>query len=205
MTKIVALALAGLWPALRTSAFHQPSIVARTAFGPSSTTTSLHASAAPRDDVVPLDNRRAFLLAGPLAAATAAVTFTNRPSFAASTGNSTSISTVDYKAVAADVAAMVTKDPDRGPTLVRLAWHSSGTYDKMAQNGGSGSGTLRFKEELAHGANAGLADTAVQWMNPIQAKYAEQGLSFADLYTLGGGSCRHCILAAVRFFVFACF
>jgi hypothetical protein len=94
---------------------------------------------------------------------------------------------VDYKAVAADIASLVKADPDKGPTLVRLAWHSSGTYDKMSKTGGSGQGTIRFKEELAHGGNAGLADTAVAWMEPIHAKYSDAGLSYADLYTLGGG------------------
>jgi hypothetical protein len=96
---------------------------------------------------------------------------------------------VDYKAVSADIAALIKEDPDKGPTLVRLAWHSSGTYDKMSKTGGSGGGTLRFKEELAHGGNAGLAVTAVKWMDPIHAKYADAGLSYADLYTLGGGMC----------------
>lgn len=98
-----------------------------------------------------------------------------------------SAKSVDYKAVAADVASLVNEVPDRGPTLVRLAWHSSGTYDKMLKDGGSSGGTIRFKEELAHGGNAGLAATAVEWMDPIQKKYADQGLSYADLYTLGGG------------------
>jgi hypothetical protein len=62
---------------------------------------------------------------------------------------------VDYKAVSADIASLVKSEPDWGPTLVRLAWHSSGTYDKMSKSGGSGGGTLRFKEELTHGGNAG--------------------------------------------------
>jgi Peroxidase len=97
---------------------------------------------------------------------------------------------VDYKAVAKGIAALVKEVPDRGPTLVRLAWHSSGTYDKMLKDGGSAGGTIRFKEELAHGGNAGLAATAVEWMDPIQKKYADQGLSYADLYTLGGGAYR---------------
>lgn len=70
---------------------------------------------------------------------------------------------------------------------MRLAWHSSGTYDKMTKTGGSAGGTIRFKEELAHGGNAGLADTAVKWMEPIYSKYAKSGLSYADLYTLAGG------------------
>jgi hypothetical protein len=38
-------------------------------------------------------------------------------------------------------------DPDFGPTCVRLAWHASGTYDKMRKTGGSGGGTIRFKVE----------------------------------------------------------
>ena len=93
--------------------------------------------------------------------------------------------TVDYKAVAADIAKIITDAPDKGPTLVRLAWHSSGTYDKMSNSGGSGGGTIRFKEELDHGANAGLAVTAVEWLEPIHK--AHPGISYADLYTLGGG------------------
>jgi len=32
---------------------------------------------------------------------------------------------VDYKAVAADIAKLIKDDPDKGPTLVRLAWHVS--------------------------------------------------------------------------------
>ncbi len=55
----------------------------------------------------------------------------------------------------------------------------------MSKTGGSGGGTIRFKEELAHGGNAGLGKTAVVWMEKIKKKYPE--LSYADLYTLGGG------------------
>ena len=54
----------------------------------------------------------------------------------------------------------------------------------MSKTGGSEQGTIRFKEELAHGGNAGLADTAVKWLEPVHAKYP--GLSYADLYTLAG-------------------
>jgi catalase (peroxidase I) len=124
------------------------------------------------------NDRRAFVLSS-FAAATSLAVNLNFPAPALAA------ETVDYKAVSADIAAMIKEDANRGPTLVRLAWHSSGTYDKMSKTGGSGGGTIRFKEELAHGGNAGLASTAVQWMEPIYKKY--DGLSYADLYTLGGG------------------
>lgn len=167
-------------------------------------------------------NRRAFLgsfLAILVAGAA-------RPSFA----EEEAAAPLDYKAVAADVADLVKKNPDWGPTLVRLAWHSSGTckscqwyladlteslfshdmifsfvyfvvlcapprwfllvftgtYDKMSKTGGSGGGTIRFAEELAHGGNAGLAKTAVEWLEPLKAKYKD--ISYADLYTLAGVS-----------------
>ena len=56
----------------------------------------------------------------------------------------------------------------------------------MTNSGGSGRGTIRFKEELDHGANAGL-DNALNWLEPIYKKYsANADLSYADLYTLAG-------------------
>lgn len=82
-----------------------------------------------------------------------------------------------------ELADMIKKEPDWGPTFVRLAWHSSGTYDKMSKTGGSGKGTIRFKEELSHGANAGL-DKAVAKLEPLKDKYPY--VSYADLYTLAG-------------------
>ena len=93
---------------------------------------------------------------------------------------------VDYKAVANDIGDMIARVPYRGPPLVRLAWHASGTFD--ATNGipgGSNGGTIRFEEELAHTENAGLRQSAVRWLEPIHAKY--KGISYADLYTLAGG------------------
>jgi catalase (peroxidase I) len=100
--------------------------------------------------------------------------------------NAVSADAIDYKAVANDIADIVKENPDKGPTLVRLAWHSSGTYDKSTNDGGSSGGTIRFQEELSHGGNAGLSSTAVSWLEPIHTKYT--GLSYADLYTLGGGT-----------------
>lgn len=130
-----------------------------------------------------VDDRRAFLAAA--AGTMSAAAFRTGPSNFAHAATSA----VDYKAVSADVAALVQKNPDWGPTLVRLAWHSSGTYDKDTKTGGSGGGTIRFSSELKHGGNAGLADTAVQWLEPVYQKYKDDGLSYADLYTLAGGKC----------------
>ena len=80
----------------------------------------------------------------------------------------------------------------------------------MSKSGGSGGGTIRFKEELAHGANAGL-DKAVAWLEPVHKKHPQvcmprmsriqtpyrgprttltpiiyPQVSYADLYTLAG-------------------
>jgi hypothetical protein len=87
------------------------------------------------------------------------------------------------QAAAKDIEALIADDPKFGPTLVRLAWHSSGTYDRMTKTGGSSKGTIRFDEELKHGANAGL-EQAVAKLQPVMAK--NPGISFADLCTLSG-------------------
>ena len=89
----------------------------------------------------------------------------------------------DYAGASDALKAMIAADPNIGPTMLRLAWHSSGTYDAMSKTGGSGGGTIRFKEELAHGGNAGL-DKMVAKLEPIHAKFPD--VSYADLYTLGG-------------------
>ena len=138
--------------------------------------SALHVSAIPEASD---DSRRAFVANSVFAG----VSFLLYPSMPAHADG------VDYKAVASDIMDLVKANPDWGPTLVRLAWHSSGTYDKVSKTGGSGGGTIRFKSELAHGGNAGLGSTAVEWLEPIHSKYASAGLSYADLYTLAGGRC----------------
>ena len=74
-------------------------------------------------------------------------------------------------------------DGSYGPTLVRLAWHCSGTYDKNSGNGGSNGATMRFAAEANHGANAGLK-VVRDLLEPIQKKHP--GLSYSDLWTLAG-------------------
>ncbi|CAM9310857.1 unnamed protein product [Phaeothamnion confervicola] len=117
--------------------------------------------------------RRAVLDSAWLAAAGLGV-LTSTPAYAAEP---------DYAAVKAAVQALVAKNPDWGPTIVRLAWHASGSYSKPEGNGGSYGGTIRFGKELAHGGNAGL-DIAVKWMEPL--KKANPAISYGDLYTLAG-------------------
>jgi len=72
----------------------------------------------------------------------------------------------DWDLVRKEIIEIIRTKPDKGPTFVRLAWHSSGTYSKITQDGGSQKGTIRFAEELKHGANAGL-DLAVSWLEPV--------------------------------------
>ena len=91
----------------------------------------------------------------------------------------------DYAGAKSALQELITKDENIGPTMVRLAWHSSGTYDKMSKTGGNGGGTIRFKEELAHGGNAGL-DKMVAKLEPIHAKFPD--VSYADLYVLAGAT-----------------
>lgn len=68
-------------------------------------------------------------------------------------------------------------------TLIRLAWHASGTYSKVDKSGGSDGARMRFNPEASWGANAGLL-VARDALEPVKAKFP--GLSYADLYTFGG-------------------
>ncbi|EPS68866.1 hypothetical protein M569_05901 [Genlisea aurea] len=68
------------------------------------------------------------------------------------------------------------------PIILRLAWHSAGTFDHHTGTGGP-FGTIRFKSELSHGANAGL-DIAVRLLEPIKEQFPI--ITFADFYQLAG-------------------
>jgi len=74
-------------------------------------------------------------------------------------------------------------DGSYAPVLIRLAWHASGTYSITDDTGGSNGATMRFRPESAHGANAGLA-VARDLLEKVKVKYP--GISYADLWTLGG-------------------
>ncbi|KAL2938203.1 L-ascorbate peroxidase cytosolic [Bienertia sinuspersici] len=68
------------------------------------------------------------------------------------------------------------------PIMLRLAWHSAGTFDVQSRTGGP-FGTMRHQAELAHGANNGL-DIACRLLEPIKEQFPE--ISFADFYQLAG-------------------
>ena len=69
-------------------------------------------------------------------------------------------------------------------TMIRLAWHCSGTYSKHDNTGGSESARMRFEPEASWGANAGLQPVAQTALESVKAKFPE--MSYADLYTYAG-------------------
>ncbi|XP_073050657.1 L-ascorbate peroxidase, cytosolic-like [Primulina eburnea] len=68
------------------------------------------------------------------------------------------------------------------PLMLRLGWHSAGTYDQCSKTGGP-FGTMRFKVEQGHTANNGI-DIAVRLLEPIKEQFPI--LSYADFYQLAG-------------------
>ena len=132
-------------------------------------------------------SRRGALAAAALAPlflrADVALAETKRRSGAAGGASGAATPEARFAALRGDVVTLMKRDGDFGPTMVRLAWHSSGTYDKMSKTGGSGGGTIRFKEELAHGGNAGL-DKAVARLEPIHRKHPD--VSWADIIAFVG-------------------
>lgn len=93
----------------------------------------------------------------------------------------------DYQEVYNYIAELLDADDyddgSYGPVLVRLAWHSSGTYDKNSNTGGSNYATMRFEPEAKHGANNGL-NIAREVMEKVKQKFP--WISYGDLWTLGG-------------------
>lgn len=71
------------------------------------------------------------------------------------------------------------------PLMIRLAWHDSGTYDKnissFPERGGA-NGSVRFKPECDHAANAGVINL-VHLINEI--KQHHPAVSYADTFQLG--------------------
>lgn len=98
---------------------------------------------------------------------------------------------VDWVALRKEIVAVLDSDfkdssydgAAPGPFFIRLAWHSSGTWDPTTKTGGSNGATMRFNPEVGWGANAGLKD-AQALLEPVKKKFPN--VSYSDLWIFAG-------------------